>query len=708
MTQAPPQTATVVLRHQLARAVPARVTHFRCTGFDAGGGVVFEQTVPKAAEVILTVPVTLLKLRIEYLAGITVVGSEERTLALSPGGTVSLDIDSNSFLPALTAITVLAVGDTNLFPAGKLQLQAVGTLDDQTQQDVTELVTWSSSQPAQAEVSETGLVTGVAPGTVTITASLTRDGITASGTLDVTVTPVTILSLALSSLTSLGDLPAGLGSAQLMVVATLSDQTTRDVTGQVTWTVAPESLGTVSSTGLFSAGKSGTGTVVASLAGVDSNALTATVTLRLRISVDSSGAQGLGGTVGAHRSGMSADGRFAVFSSDMTNLVPNDLNGVGDCFVHDRLTRQTTRISVSSAGVEGDAFSGGHVVGPVEQEDISDDGSLAVFASTATNLLGPGGDTNGVADIFLRNLSGGTTTRVSLSSAGLPGNGISSNGVISGNGGFVAFVSAADNLLGAGGDTNGRLDTFVRDLSTNQTTRVSQGTGGVEQTGGDSERLNPYLTPDGRFVCFVSSATGGLTATDTNGAFDVFLHDRQTGVTTCVSLNMAGTDTGGGASTSVVGHNVTDDGRFVVFDSLAGDLVAGDGNGVRDVFMRDTTTGVTTRISRSFQNLELAAASDRPSISGDGRFICFRSAATNVVPNDTNGVSDIFVFDRVTGTSTRVSLSESGAQVFTAAGECVLSRDGRWIMVQYSDTTLVANDNNGLRDVFVLPNLAFP
>src|SRR5207245_298074 len=213
---------------------------------------------------------------------------------------------------------------------------------------------------------------------------------------------------------------------------------------------------------------------------------------------------------------LSADGRFVAFTSVATNLVAGDANGVSDVFVHDRQAGTTERVSVDSAGSEGNGASTGVA--------LSADGRFVAFTSVATNLVA--GDTNGAADVFVHDRQTGTTERGSVDSAGSEGNGASTGVALSADGRFVAFTSAATNLVA--GDTNGVTDVFVHDRQTGTTERVSVDSAGIE---GNGASAGVALSADGRFVAFTSVATN-LVAGDTNGAADVFVHDRGTTDTT--------------------------------------------------------------------------------------------------------------------------------------------------------------------------------
>ena len=284
-----------------------------------------------------------------------------------------------------------------------------------------------------------------------------------------------------------------------------------------------------------------------------------------RVNLDSAGNEG---NALSYAASISADGRYVAFESNADNLVAGDTNGVADIFVRDRQTGTTTRASLDSANNEGNNTSSG--------ASISGDGRYVVFHSYATNLVT--GDTNNVPDVFVRDRQTGTTTRISLDSADIGGNGASTWGTTSTDGRYVAFYSRADNLVA--GDTNGQSDVFVRDRQTGTTTRVSLDSANNEAIGGSSRF--PTLSADGRYVAFVSSADN-LVAGDTNNTDDVFVRDRQTSTTFRVSLDSTD-DEGNRASLSPV---MSADGRYVAFDSYADNLVTGDTNGHQDVFLRE-------------------------------------------------------------------------------------------------------------------------
>lgn len=446
------------------------------------------------------------------------------------------------------------------------------------------------------------------------------------------------------------------------------------------WRTLAAYTGLLAATGLAATGLTATGP-----------AATATASLQ-RVSVDSSGVPG------NHRSrapAISADGRFVAFESLASNLVPGDVNGASDVFVHDRRNGLTTRVSVASGGTSGTGGTGGD--GASEGASISDDGRFVAFSSTATNLVP--NDTNGVGDVFVRDQVLGTTRRVSVASAGAQGfgtqgDGPSSSAAISPDGRFVVFASAATNLVPL--DTNAAYDVFRHDVRAGTTSRVSVGAGGVQSNGGS---YAPAVSRDGARIAF-GSAASNLAPFDGNGVDDVFVHDVSTGTTRLVSADPTG----------VPGDRVSfrpalsADGRFVAFASDATTLVAGDTNDVTDVFVRDLTSNVTHALRVDASGTPADGPSVSPRLSRDGRFVVFASLGANWVPGDANGAYDVFVHDRAAGASPptiRVSVATTGAEAHGASVDGAISGDGRRVAFDASASDLVPNDTNGFVDVFV-------
>ena len=343
----------------------------------------------------------------------------------------------------------------------------------------------------------------------------------------------------------------------------------------------------------------------------------------------------------------------------------------------------TERVSVSSSGVQGSGTSSNG------SGSLCASGRFAVFSSEAPNLVP--GDTNLKMDVFVRDRLAGQTARVSVSSSGGQGNDISSGGYITPDGRYIGFGSAAWNLVG--GDTNWMDDVFVHNRQTGETVRVSVGSGGAQGNGGSYGGL---LSADGRFVVFSSYATN-LVPRDTNGYWDIFVHDRESGETRRVSVSSGEDEANGHCGDPVI----TADGRYVAFGSAASNLVPGDTNGYWDVFVHDRQTGVTTRVSVDSAGLQGNGVSSHPSIGADGRFVAFESSASDLVPGDTNNKLDVFVHDRHTGETTRVSVTSTGMQGDSHSRWPWISADGLRVAFESYASNLVAGDTNGATDAFV-------
>lgn len=510
----------------------------------------------------------------------------------------------------------------------------------------------------------------------------------------------------------------------------------------------------------------------------------------VRASVTSSGGQGTGHSLAVAISG---DGRFVAFSSDADNLVAGDRNRMRDVFVRDLQTGLTTRVSVGPNGRDGNADSGRSGV------SISGDGRYVAFDSEASNLIG--GDTNALRDIFVRDRIKGETLLVTVGRSG-PANGPSSFPALSEDGRLVAFSSWATDLVV--GDTNGQADVFVRDRLLGTTERVSVSSKGVQGDLASGEHA-VAISGDGMVVAYDSRAknlvpgylgpsdmgprvhvhdrrtrttsgrsfqtlgwyprkrsgtrgialcrSGRVTACSTyahegsrdsyhivvhvmnpppnpdppggvvevvapyvgrtatvspndyhvafawvvNGTYQILLHDRRTGVVTTVSTSSQGIPANGHCSTP----RFSGDGRYVVFESWGDNLVPNDTNRTLDLFIKELPTGKTRRVSVSSTGMQADGGSSYPALSADGQIVAFRSGATNLVPNDSNRVDDIFVRELGTGTTSRVSVSSAGGQADSWSYAPCISADGRFVAFVSSATNLVLGDTNRAPDIFL-------
>ncbi|MBE7501094.1 MAG: hypothetical protein HS113_12445 [Verrucomicrobiales bacterium] len=435
------------------------------------------------------------------------------------------------------------------------------------------------------------------------------------------------------------------------------------------------------------------------------------------------------GVARSWRPALSADGRFVVFDSVAINLVPNDRNSIttilyedgalqqfwySDIFLRDRWAGTTERVSTRAAGGETAP------PGSSGDADISGDGQRVVFASSAADLVLP--DNNGKRDIFLRDRRYQTLGRLTALGLGKEANGHSDRPRISSDGSVVVFESLADNLVPA--DTNGAADLFAVTWPDGEYQRVSVASDGTQA---NAPSWGAAVSADGRFVTFASDASN-LVPDDRNGAADVFVHDRVTKETSRVSVASTGAEGNGhsakrgGDSPQASRPALSADGRFVAFDSEASNLVVGDANGCRDVFVHDRETRQTVRVSLTTTGEEgfpmpswinpLWANSWGPDLSGDGRFVVFLSRAF-LVPEKAGIAVDVFLHDRATGQTRRISACTCGGEVepnVTGAGRAVISRDGSSIAFDSNATNIKPGfiDPNWSEDVFVFAREAGP
>jgi hypothetical protein len=385
---------------------------------------------------------------------------------------------------------------------------------------------------------------------------------------------------------------------------------------------------------------------------------------------------------------ISRDGRFVVFVSEQNDLVLNDTNSSIDVFLRDRLTGQTKLVSVNASGTgPGNSFSGSPVITP--------DGRYVAFKSSASNLVSDDSSTMSHGDVYVRDMLLGMTRQVSrnLSNTGR-GNGESGWNdplAISADGRFIAFISSATDLVP--NDNNNQIDAFVRDMQTNTTILL-----GIDSTGaasGTSGSGNPAISADGRYVAFRSSA-------------NFFVRDMQTGVTRLVTANRSGAGGNGPADDRAENDlAISADGRFVAFVSSASDLVEGDNNSRQDVFVRDTQTNTTRLVSVNAAGTASGNAnSGEFTMTPDGRFVAFVSAASDLAPGDSNADQDVYVRDMTTGVTTLVSVNRNGAAggvgntavpiLFFDYLRPAISDDGRYVAFTSSATDLTdLPDNNG-------------
>ena len=340
-----------------------------------------------------------------------------------------------------------------------------------------------------------------------------------------------------------------------------------------------------------------------------------------------------------------------------------------------------SRVSLNSEAIQSNDSS--------KWPSISLDGKFVAFQSTADNLVD--GDTNGVIDIFVHDRQTGQTTRVSVSNLGFQGNDLSVFPNISANGRFVVFQSWATNLVEQSLDN--AMNIYVHDLQTGSTTYIAPG---INQSAGTIILTKIIISDDGRFIVF-DSDSANLVSNDTNGVVDVFVHDRQIKKTMRVPVSSSNVQ----ANSLSYSSDISSNGRFVVFESMASNLVTGDTNKSMDVFVNDLQTGVVKRVSVSNYGIQGNDYSWGGSISDDGRFVAFYSMASNLVDSDTNSKIDIFVHDRQTGQTTRVSVNNDGIQGNGDSSRPNISNGGRYVVFTSYASNLIDKDNNNNCDTDV-------
>ena len=326
---------------------------------------------------------------------------------------------------------------------------------------------------------------------------------------------------------------------------------------------------------------------------------------------------------------ISADGRYVAFLSYASNLVNNDTNHQMDIFVRDMVSNKTTRVSVDSAGNEGNWAS--------HSPSISADGRFVAFSSASNNLVV---DDEGETDIFLHDRDTGSTSRVSIAiyNDGQTSN-WSTNPSISASGRYITFTSKAYNLVPD--DYNGIQDVFVFDTVDGEIIRVSVDNSGAEGFYGSganatgSDEGNAVISADGRFVSFVSNAA--LTEQDSGDGWDVYLRDMESGKVTLVAVDDSG-NKGDGHSFRT---SISDDSRYIAFSSVASNFDVNDTNAQSDTYVHDVTTGITERVTTN--GVVGDGGNVLVAISGNGRFIAFDSMATNLIHEPTESLFNVLL-----------------------------------------------------------------
>jgi hypothetical protein len=466
----------------------------------------------------------------------------------------------------------------------------------------------------------------------------------------------------------------------------------------------------------------------------------------------------------------SADGQLVAFESVDAKIVPRDANRSIDVFVRNIGSNSTELISVRDAALPSNSPNAPSTLSPFS---VSSDGRFVAFSTDAENVVP--NDTNGCRDVVIRDLLLGTNLLVSANTNNLPANNFSAAPAISGDGRFVAFTSAATDLLP--GDTNKAMDVFVRDMQTGLTTLIS-----VNNTGsgrpGNNDSFSPLISTNGRFVLFHSAATD-LAPGSFLGVDNLFLRDRQVGTTIALTTNSAFSpawasmtpdghyiafvvsgisgftlfvwDTQASAriftnSPSLTTIALSPNGRRLLFTGSGGlrmvdpvahsasSLLTTMGPGVRpglrfsadsrflaaaltsgvnstnQIYLFDLQAGTNLLVSHSYNSSSPAnAIPDSPDISADGRFIAYRSPATDILPTDTIGSPNIFLYDRQTGVTTLLTQSRFGSYSADNRSRApVFSGDGKILFFESSASDLVDQTFNFNPNIFAYGTYVMP
>lgn len=369
--------------------------------------------------------------------------------------------------------------------------------------------------------------------------------------------------------------------------------------------------------------------------------------------------------------GVSANGRFVVFSSYASDLVAGDANGQRDVFVRDTATGRTTLASVGAGGVQGNGES--------RQGSISDDGRFVAFNSYASNLVP--GDTNDSPDVFVRDLGTGQTTLVSVGPTGLADRGAHQPD-ISADGGHVSFTSGATNLVA--GDTNDTEDIFVRDLRAGRTDRVSLTSEGLQN---DSFSRDSSISADGRFVAFTTPAHLVSDPPPTPVDTIVYVRDRGTNTTRAVSYGVP-TDPRA-ALVETIYPDLSADGRFVVFTVISWLAIGFDA--VPNVWLRDLRSGRLELISADRQGRPSTAVGPvfRSDVSADGRYVAFGTPG-RLTPADRGDLSDVFRLDRRSGSLTWITQRQDETGGGNGSVGPAISADGQHVAFESDAQGLVS------------------
>ena len=385
---------------------------------------------------------------------------------------------------------------------------------------------------------------------------------------------------------------------------------------------------------------------------------------------------------------VSETGQVVAFRSSATNLDSDRCeSGINQIYVSERSTGTMRCVSVNANGKEGDRDS--------FAPSISADGRFIAFTSKATNLAGDDCD-NGFNQIYVHDRTTGTTRCISVNSNARAANQDSDASSMSADGSLIAFDSAATNLNGNKCD-NGFNHIFVHDRTRGTTTCVSLRTNGDE---GNGDSFDAAISADGRFVVFHSAASNLSDRCD-NENWHVYRHNLENGETVCVSVNSEGQQSNGDSFLATV----SEDGRFVAFQSNPTNVTTRCSNGSIHIYVRDLVEERTSCASIDNQGIAGNQGSGQASISSNGRFVAFSSAATNLAGNRcTGGNAQVFVRDRADEKTRCLSVGQKSVEGNGASSNPSIAADGSVVAFESDASNLVKKDTNNLRDVFARAN----
>ncbi|MCA9939547.1 MAG: PD40 domain-containing protein [Anaerolineales bacterium] len=408
---------------------------------------------------------------------------------------------------------------------------------------------------------------------------------------------------------------------------------------------------------------------------------------------------------------LSYDGRYIAFMSWDTGWFPEDGNNAlclpaincMDIFMRDRVTGETRKVTF--------AYDGGMTTDDSGEPSISFDGSRLIYTSYATNIVP--NDSNREEfirdgnDVFLYEWGSNTNVRISVDVFGQQVIGNSFGGVISGNGRYAYFVSEAPNLIpGISPDPTSCSDPILVGIHCGLIYRKDLDTGALEVLDNDAYDGLPSngvhvmgnVDYSGRYLVFYSYATNLAPGALGGGEFyNVYLYDHQTDSFTLVSKNPNG---GGGGNADSGQTRISPDGKYIIFKSDATNLVAGDTNDQPDAFLYEVATGQIRRVNMTQSGDQTNGLSRELSICEGGRIVTFSTDANNVIPNDTNGVRDIFFYDMVSDQVRVVSQAPGGQLGDLASHKAVVSPDCHGMAISSEATNFIPGDGNGKRDIF--------